>query len=177
MVSENHPQATNDASGEPRWYVLHCRSGAQHRLQARLQRRIEQKSLSEQVRQIVPVRGQPGQRGYILLEMIWDEATWAAIRETPGLTGFVGNDGRPVPIEQEMADKLLKHPAIPDQPPIGLYVGQRVQIVEGPYENFSGVVEQIDFERARLLVHIDFYGRRTPVELTYDQIEAEGDAS
>ena len=110
--------------------------------------------------------------GYILVEMILDEDSWYVVRNTPGVTGFVGSGNKPTALRQEEVDKILKR--MEAQVPIikvSFKVGQWVCIVEGPFEDFMGTVDEIDLERARVKVLVNFFGRETPIELDFLQVE------
>ena len=128
----------------------------------------EEIELKEGVRRTTEKRVFPG---YILIEMLMDENSWFVVRNTPGVTGFVGAD-KPYPLRQEEVDKILKRMEA-DAPKIkvNFKVGQRVRIVEGPFEDFMGTVDELDLDRARVRVLVNFFGRETQVELDFLQVE------
>jgi transcriptional antiterminator NusG len=104
--------------------------------------------------------------------MILDEDSWYVVRNTPGVTGFVGSGNKPTPLRQEEVDKILKR--MDAQAPkikVSFKIGQKVRIVEGPFEDFMGTVDEIDLERARVKVLVNFFGRETPIELDFLQVE------
>jgi len=110
--------------------------------------------------------------GYILVEMSLDEDSWYVVRNTPGVTGFVGSGNKPIPLRDDEVNKIIKRmEAEAPKIKVNFKLGQKVRIVEGPFEDFSGVVDEIDLDRARVKVLVNFFGRETPVELDFLQVE------
>jgi transcriptional antiterminator NusG len=168
------------------WYVIHSYSGYENKVQKNLEHRIDSMSMHDQIFQIVvpteeEVELRDGQRrtierrvfpGYILVEMLLNEDSWYVVRNTPGVTGFVGSGNNPTPLRQEEVDNILKRmDAEAPKIKVSFKVGQKVRIVEGPFEDFMGTVDEIDFDRTRVRVLVNFFGRETPIELDFLQVE------
>lgn len=180
--AEEGPQAPPEAE----WFVIHSYSGYENKVQKNLVHRIESMGMQSKIFQIVvpteeEVELREGQRrvterrvfpGYILVQMIMDEDSWYVVRNTPGVTGFVGSGTKPIPLRQEEVDKILKRmEAEAPKVKVNFKTGQKVRIVEGPFEDFMGTVDEIDTDRARVRVLVNFFGRETPVELDFLQVE------
>lgn len=183
-VDEN--QDGNFRPDDTRWYVIHSYAGYEKKVQKNLLQRITHEKMEDKIFQVVvpteeEVELKDGVRrtterrvfpGYILVEMVLDEASWYLVRNTPGVTGFVGSGNKPVPLRQEEVDKILKRmEAEAPKIKVNFKVGQKVRIVEGPFEDFMGSVDDIDLDRARVRVLVNFFGRETPVELDFLQVE------
>jgi transcriptional antiterminator NusG len=168
------------------WYVIHSYSGYENKVQKNLYHRIESMGMQDKIFQVVvpteeEVELRDGQRrtverrvfpGYILVEMLLDEDSWYVVRNTPGVTGFVGSGNKPTPLRKEEVDKIIKRmDAEVPKIKVSFKVGQKVRIVEGPFEDFTGTVDDIDVERARVKVLVNFFGRETPIELDFLQVE------
>ncbi len=168
------------------WYVIHSYSGYENKVEKNLLHRIASMGMQDKIFQVVvpteeEVELRDGQRriierrvfpGYILVEMVLDEDSWYVVRNTPGVTGFVGSGNKPTPLRQEEVDKILKRmDAEAPKIKVSFKVGQKVRIVEGPFEDFMGTVDEIDFDRTRVRVLVNFFGRETPIELDFLQVE------
>ena len=168
------------------WYVVHSYSGYENKVQKNLLYRTESMAMQDKIFQVVvpteeEVELKDGNRrtierrvfpGYILVEMLLDEDSWYVVRNTPGVTGFVGSGNKPTPLRQEEVDKILKRmEAEAPKIKVNFKVGQKVRIVEGPFEDFMGTVDDIDTDRARVRVLVNFFGRETPIELDFLQVE------
>lgn len=168
------------------WYVIHSYSGYENKVRQNLLHRIESMDMQNKIFQVIvpteeEVELRDGQRrtierrvfpGYVLVEMIMDEDSWYVVRNTPNVTGFVGFGNKPTPLRQEEVDKILKRmDAEAPKIKVSFKVGQKVRIVEGPFEDFMGTVDEIDLERARVRVLVSFFGRETPIELDFLQVE------
>jgi transcriptional antiterminator NusG len=104
--------------------------------------------------------------------MVLDEDSWYVVRNTPGVTGFVGSGNKPTPLRQDEVDKILKRmEAEAPKIKVSFKIGERIRIVEGPFEDFMGTVDEIDLDRARVRVLVNFFGRETPIELDFLQVE------
>ncbi len=181
-----------EQDGEPprpdgtQWYVVHSYSGYENKVQKNLRHRIDSMGMQDRIFQIVvpteeEVELKDGNRrtierrvfpGYILVEMLLDEDSWYVVRNTPGVTGFVGSGNKPTPLREEEVDKILKRmDAEAPKIKVNFKVGQKVRIVEGPFEDFTGTVDEIDPDRARARVLVNFFGRETPIELDFLQVE------
>lgn len=168
------------------WYVIHSYSGYENKVEKNLRHRIESMGMQDKIFQVVvpteeEVELRDGHRrtierrvfpGYILVEMVLDEDSWYVVRNTPGVTGFVGSGNKPTPLRQEEVDKILKRmEAEAPKVKVNFRVGEKVRIVEGPFEDFMGTVDEIDLDRARVRVLVNFFGRETPIELDFLQVE------
>lgn len=168
------------------WYVIHSYSGYENKVRKNLEHRIESMGMQDQVFQVVvpteeEVELRDGQRrtterrvfpGYILVEMVMSEDTWYAVRNTPGVTDFVRSGTKPVPLRQEEVDRILKRmEAEAPKIKVSFREGQKVRIIEGPFEDFMGTVDAIDADRARVRVLVNMFGRETPVEVDFLQVE------
>ena len=168
------------------WYVVHSYSGYENKVQKNLLHRTESMDMQDKIFQVVvpteeEVELRDGSRrtierrvfpGYILVEMLLDEDSWYVVRNTPGVTGFVGSGNKPTPLRPEEVDKILKRmDAEAPKIKVNFKLGQKVRIVEGPFEDFTGTVDDIDTDRARVRVLVNFFGRETPIELDFLQVE------
>ncbi len=177
---------------EVRWYIIHAYSGQEKRVKDNLEQRIKTMDMQDKVFQVVvptedeeEIKG--GERvkvsrtifpGYILVQMKMVDESWFVVRNTPGVTGFVSAEDeseqrpKPVPLEEGEVESILRQSeADAPRPRIGLEKGQTVRIVEGPFVDFMGVVDEIYQERAKVQVLVSFFGRETPVELDFLQVE------
>ena len=171
-----------------RWYVVHAYSGFEKHVKRSLEERIKLNSMEELFGEIlVPTeevvevrRGAKVQAerkffpGYILVNMELTDAAWSVVQSQPRVTGFLGGKGRPVPITNAEAERLIKQMDEGVERPrstLSFDVGEEVRVIEGPFESFNGVVEEADDEKERLKVSVSIFGRSTPVELEYTQVE------
>lgn len=168
------------------WYVVHSYSGYENKVEKNLRHRIDSMGMQNKIFQVVvpteeEVELKDGHRrtierrvfpGYILVEMILDEDSWYVVRNTPGVTGFVGSGNKPTPLRPDEVDKILKRmEAEAPKIKVSFKVGEKVRIVEGPFEDFMGTVDEIDLDRGRVRVLVNFFGRETPIELDFLQVE------
>lgn len=169
-----------------RWYVVHCYSGYESKVQHAIEQRIETMSMGGKIFDvIVPTEEEmeirEGKRrvverrvfpGYILVQMIMDEDSWYVVRNTPGVTGFVGMGNTPTPLRHEEVQQIMRRMEA-DAPimKVSFGPGQKVRIIEGPFNDFIGVVEDIDIDRTKVRVMVSFFGRETPIELDFLQVE------
>lgn len=178
-----------------RWYVIHTYSGQENRVKKNLEQRIESMDVKDKIFQVVvptesEIEIRDGQRrpvqrklypGYVLVEMIelkeGDDASnkaWYVVRNTPGVTGFVGSGHRPVPLDDEEVRRILRSMrAEAPKVKVGFQVGQTVRIIDGPFVDFTGTVDEIDTEKGRVKVLVSFFGRETPVWLDFLQVERQ----
>ncbi len=168
------------------WYVVHCYSGNEDKVRHNIMQRIESMSMDDLIFDVVvptedEVNIKNGERqtiekkvfpGYILVNMILTEESWYMVRNTPGVTGFVGMGNDPTALQPEEVARILKRMES-ESPRINVTFrpGERVRIVDGPFEDFYGKVAEIDMERATVRVMVNFFGRETPVELDFLQVE------
>ncbi|MCP5461864.1 MAG: transcription termination/antitermination factor NusG [bacterium] len=169
------------------WYVVHTLSGQEAKVKETLENRIKLEEMQDKITEIlIPTENvsevKSGKKtittrkffpGYILVQMDLDEDTWYFIKDTNGIIGFIGG-GKPVPLIQDEVDSILQQ--IEDRkktvkPKINFEKGEAVKIKEGPFLNFEGVIEEIWPERGKLRVMITIFGRATPIELEYTQVE------
>jgi transcriptional antiterminator NusG len=179
------PESSGAGDGR-QWYVVHSYSGYENKVKKNLEQRIETMGMQNKIfRVVVPteeeVEIRDGQRrssrrrvfpGYILVEMIMDDESWYVVRNTPGVTGFVGIGARPTALSQEEVDKILRRMEV-EQPRIkvSFRVGETVRIIEGPFTDFMAVVDELYPERGKVRVLVSFFGRETPVEMDFLQVE------
>jgi transcriptional antiterminator NusG len=171
-----------------KWYVVHAYSGFEKSVARTLKERIERSGMQDQFGEIlVPVEEvvemRSGQKsiserkffpGYVLVEMEMTDDSWHLVKNTPKVTGFLGGKGKPVPITEVEALRILrqvKEGVERPKPAVTFEVGEQVRVCDGPFTSFSGMVEEVDEERARVKVAVSIFGRATPVELEYAQVE------
>src|SRR3990167_2093481 len=172
-----------------RWYVVHAYSGYENYVRQALQERIRMEGLEERFGEIlVPteevVELRAGQKrkserkffpGYVLVEMDMDEKSWHLVRSTPKVLGFIGGTSdKPAPITTKEADTILQRmqdSSEKPKPKVLFEVGEVVRVNDGPFADFNGVVEEVNYEKSRLRVAVMIFGRSTPVELQFDQVE------
>ena len=170
----------------PAWYVIHCYSGYENKVRHNLELRIETMGMKDKVFDVVvptqdEIEVRDGKRrtverhifpGYVLVNMLVSDESWFVVRNTPGVTGFVGMGNLPTPLRPEEVAQILKRMEA-DAPTVKVTfkVGERVRIVDGPFNDFRGVVSEIDMERTKVRVMVSFFGRETPVELDFLQVE------
>ncbi|MDQ0287850.1 transcriptional antiterminator NusG [Desulfofundulus luciae] len=172
--------------GEKHWYVIHTYSGYENKVKANLEKRIESMNMEEKIfRILVPMEDEveikDGKKkivkkkiypGYVLVEMIMTDDSWYVVRNTPGVTGFVGSGSRPIPLTDEEAMQIIgKTLTDTPRPRLDLNVKERVRVTSGPFENFEGMIEEIDPDKGKLKVMISMFGRETPIELDFSQVE------
>jgi transcriptional antiterminator NusG len=179
-----------DETAEPQdnrlWYVVHCYSGYENKVKHNLEQRIETMQMQDQIFQVVvptedEMEVRDGKRriierrvfpGYILVQMILTDDSWFVVRNTPGVTGFVGMGNEPTPLRSEEVNAIMKRmEAEAPKIKVTFKSGQKVRIIDGPFNEFIGVVDEIDMERAKVRVMVSFFGRETPVELDFLQVE------
>jgi transcriptional antiterminator NusG len=168
------------------WYVVHCYSGYENKVRHNLEQRIETMGMKDKIFDIVvpteeEIEVKEGKRrtverrvfpGYILVNMILSEESWYVVRNTPGVTGFVGMGNTPTPLRPEEVSQIIKRmEAEAPRIKVTFKSGERVRIVDGPFNDFRGTVSEIDMERAKVRVMVNFFGRETPVELDFLQVE------
>lgn len=186
MVAQ--PQEETQGETTSNWYVVHTYSGQEDRVRKNLEYRVQSLDVENRVHRVVvptedEVEIRSGQKrtitrkvfpGYILVEMALDDETWRVVRETPGVTGFVssGDPPRPVPLGHDEVQGILRQmEAGAPRLRIGYQQGQSVRITDGPFLDFIGTVEEVNEDRGKVVVMVSFFGRETPVELDFLQIE------
>jgi transcriptional antiterminator NusG len=170
----------------PAWYVIHCYSGYENKVRHNLEQRIETMGMKDKIFDVViptqeEVEVKDGKRrtverhifpGYVLVNMALSEDSWYVVRNTPGVTGFVGMGNNPTPLRPEEVSQIIKRmEAEAPMVKVSFKVGERVRIIDGPFNDFRGNVSEIDMERTKVRVLVNFFGRETPVELDFLQVE------
>jgi len=172
-----------------KWYVLHTYSGYENKVRQNLLQRIETMGLEDKVFKIeIPTETvteikEGGRRveaekkvlpGYVLVRMELDNESWAAVRNTPGVTGFVGSQGKPEALTRDEYNKIMGvgkvRPGVPKKTSTSIEVGQTVKVVSGPFIDFDGTVAEVMPEAGKVRVLVSIFGRETPVELSFDQV-------
>jgi transcriptional antiterminator NusG len=174
-----------------RWYVVHAYSGFENQVKRSLEERVKRFHLEERFgRVLVPteevVEMRDGQKrksdrkffpGYVLVEMEMDEETWHLVRDVPKVMGFIGgNSDKPTPITEKEADRILQRVqegVDKPRPKVLFEPGEVVRVCDGPFTDFSAVVEEVQYERNRLRVAVSIFGRSTPVDLDFSQVQKE----
>lgn len=171
-----------------RWYVLHVYSGFEGKVAETIKTQAEKQNLGDRVEEIlVPmeeiVEVRRGQKvnaerkffpGYVLAKLDMDDDVWHLIKNTPKVTGFLGAGNKPQPISETEAQRILKQVqegVERPRPSITFEIGEEVKVADGPFATFNGTVEEVDEERGRLKISVSIFGRPTPVELEYGQVE------
>ena len=175
-----------------RWYIVHTYSGQEDRVRKNLEQRIETMDMKDKILEVVvpteeEVEIKDGERktvekkmyaGYLLVRMVMDDESWYVVRNTPGVTGFISAEDerekrpKPVPLEDAEVDRIMRR--MKSEAPtvrIGFQQGDSVRIKDGPFADFIGTVDEVNEERGKVRVHVSFFGRDTPVELDFLQLE------
>ena len=173
---------------EKNWYVVHTYSGYENRVKANLEKRVETMGMQDKIfRVVVPEHEETEMKdgkkrtmlrkvfpGYVLVEIIMTDDSWYVVRNTPGVTGFIGSSGggaKPTPLLPEEVDRLLVQMGMTEKRfEMDITIGEAVEVLEGPFARFQGRVEEIDAEKGKVKVSIDMFGRETKMELDFEQI-------
>jgi transcription termination/antitermination protein NusG len=184
MTASERSVAT--AEETPLWYVIHAYSGHEEKVKKNLEKRIESMDMHDKILQVlVPMEDEieirDGKRrhvqkriypGYILVNMVMSDESWYVVRNTPGVTSFVGSGNKPVPLQEKEVQKIQKQ--MKQEAPkirVEFEVGESVRVVDGPFTDFHGKVDEINPEKGKLKVLVNMFGRETPVELDLLQVE------
>jgi|TARA_R110002126_G_scaffold3263_2_gene18650 transcriptional antiterminator NusG len=171
-----------------RWYVVHVYSGFENRVKETIQEKAEKQGLAAAIHEVlVPmeevVEIKRGQRvnaerkyfpGYVLAKLDLSDEVWHLVKDTPKVTGFLGAGNKPTPISNKEAERLIKQiqeGVDSPRPTITFDIGEEVKVIDGPFASFNGMVEEVDEDKARVKVSVSIFGRSTPVELEYSQVE------
>lgn len=174
------------AENQKNWFVIHTYSGYEERVKRNLEQRAKFMDSEEEILQVIipteeeiEVRG--GQRrnvtkkilpGYVLVQMRMTDQTWGIVRNTPGVTGFVSSGSKPVPLREEEVNQILKQMAAEaPKVKVGFRQGQSVRVIDGPFIDFMGMVDEINVGKGKVKVLLSLFGRETPVELDFLQVE------
>lgn len=173
------------------WYVVHTYAGFENKVKSSIVETVAKLGLQDRIAQVlVPTeeilslkggKKRKSQRkffpGYILIEMELDDNTWHIVKDTPKVTGFVGGSASPTPLSEEEVKHILKQAeegaVAPTQPKVAYQKGDRVRVIDGPFSSFIGTVEDVNPSHGRLTVMVSIFGRSTPVELEFLQVERE----
>lgn len=171
---------------EKNWFVIHTYSGYENKVKANLEKRVESMNMGDKIfRVLVPMEDEveikDGKRkitkrkifpGYVLVEMFLTDDSWYVVRNTPGVTGFVGSGSKPIPLQLSEARQILRQMGVDEpRPRVSYSVGSSVRVISGPFENFIGSIEEVHPEKGKLKVMVSLFGRETPVELDFSQVE------
>lgn len=172
--------------GEKNWYVLHTYSGYEENVKRNLEQRIDSMDMQDKIFQVlVPMENKikikGGKRhtvrekifpGYVLVQMVVDDASWYVVRNTPNVTGFIGSGTLPIPLSDVEIGELQRRMGV-EEPTykVNVTVGQPVRITDGPFKDMDGKVSEIDNERGKVKVMVQMFGRETPVELDFLQVK------
>jgi len=185
-VEDDEGPAAEVPDDDRLWYVIHCYSGQENKVRHNLEQRIDSMGMKDRIFDVVvpteeEIEVKDGKRrtverrvfpGYILVQMILSEDSWYVVRNTPGVTGFVGMGNEPTPLRPEEVSQIIKRmEAEAPRIKVTYKIGQKVRIIDGPFNDFIGTVDDIDMERAKVRVMVSFFGRETPVELDFLQVE------
>ncbi|MBM3136575.1 MAG: transcription termination/antitermination protein NusG [Chloroflexi bacterium] len=181
-VPVEQPEVDDDRS----WFVIHCYSGYENKVRHNLEQRIETMGMKDKIFDVViptqeEIEVREGKRrsierhvfpGYVLVNMILTEESWYVVRNTPGVTGFVGMGNEPTPLRPEEVSQILRRmEAEAPHVKVTFKPGERIRVIDGPFNDFRGTVAEIDMDRAKVTVMVNFFGRETPVELDFLQVE------
>lgn len=185
-TAQGTEQGTTDAVEDRNWYVIHCYSGYENKVRHNLEQRIETMDMQDMIFDVVvpteeEIEIKDGKRkpierrvfpGYILVQLALTEESWYVVRNTPGVTGFVGMGNTPTPLSEQEVSEIMKRMAA-DAPTIKVFFkpGQKIRITDGPFNDFIGTVGEIDMQRGKVRVMVSFFGRDTPVEMDFLQVE------
>jgi transcriptional antiterminator NusG len=178
--------APRKADAEKQWYVVHCYSGQENKVRHAIEQRIETMGMRDKIFDVIvpteeEIEVKEGKRrtverrvfpGYILVQMLMNDDSWYVVRNTPGVTGFVGMGNDPTPLRQEEVKQIMDR--MSDEAPkvkVTFKVGQKVRIIDGPFNDFIGIVAALDQDKSKVRVMVNFFGRDTPVELDFLEVE------
>jgi transcriptional antiterminator NusG len=185
---QTEPEPRGTSAEEPSWYAIHTYSGYENKVKSHLEARIASMDMRNKIfRVIVPMEEEveikQGQRrtvqrkvfpGYVLVEMVMSDEAWYVVRNTPGVTSFVGSGTRPVPLMEDEIRTILKQvtkETVKPKAKVSFSKGQSVRVIDGPFTDFSGTVSEINVDRNKVTVLVSFFSRETPVVLDFLQVE------
>ncbi|OIJ17123.1 transcription termination/antitermination protein NusG [Anaerobacillus alkalilacustris] len=174
---------------EKNWFVVHTYSGYENKVKTNLEKRVESMDMTDKIfRVLVPVEEETETKngktksvvkkvfpGYVLVEMVMTDDSWYVVRNTPGVTGFVGSAGagsKPTALLPEEVDSILRQMGVEEpRAEIDFELKESVKVIDGPFANFVGSIEEIQIDKQKIKVHVNMFGRETPVELDFSQVE------
>ncbi len=175
---------------DSQWFVIHTYSGYENKVKTNLEKRVNSMGMEDQIFQVlVPVEEtlevKDGKKrtiqrkifpGYVLVEMTMTDDSWYVVRNTPGVTGFVGSGSKPTPLLPAEVDQIMYQMGLLEARPrpvarVDVEVGENIRVRSGPFDGFIGVIDEIDAERGKLRVLVSMFGRETPLELDFAQVE------
>lgn len=174
------------AAPNKQWYVVHTYAGYELKVKNNLEKRVSSMGMEDKIfRILVPMEEQlevkDGKKrtvkkkifpGYVLVEMVMTDDSWYVVRNTPGVTGFVGSGSKPTPLQESEVQAIMRQMGVEEpKPHIDVSLGESVRVRSGPFEGFIGVVEEINVEKGKLRVLVSMFGRETPLELDFTQVE------
>lgn len=171
-----------------KWYVIHTYSGYENKVKANLEHRIQTMNMAEKIfdvfipKQTITDYKGGGRRvtqekrvfpGYILVRMELDDDSWSVVRNTPGVTGFVGSQAKPVPLSPEEVKRIRSNAEEAERPKFvtDFTIGQAVKVTSGPLSDFDGIISEVSPDQGKMRVMVSIFGRETPVELGFDQVK------
>lgn len=186
LTEEDLVEEGSGGVAQPKWYVVHSYSGYENKVKQNLEQRIASMNMQDQIFQVVvptenEIEVREGKRreykrrifpGYVLVQMTMNDESWSVVRNTPNVTGFVGMGNKPTPLREEEVNRILNRMEA-EAPTVKVTFkhGQKVRIVQGPFVDFIGSVDDINMEKGKVRVMVSFFGRETPVELDFLQVE------
>jgi transcriptional antiterminator NusG len=190
VATEEAAPEESAARRNSQWFVIHTYSGYENKVKTNLEKRVNSMGMEDQIFQVlVPVEEtlevKDGKKrtiqrkifpGYVLVEMTMTDDSWYVVRNTPGVTGFVGSGSKPTPLLPEEVDQIMYQMGLLEARPrpvakIDVEVGENIRVRSGPFDGFIGVIDEIDAERGKLRVLVSMFGRETPLELDFAQVE------
>lgn len=187
LEGEQGSEPAEEAQHQGDWYVVHTYSGYENKIRVDLSKRVESMNMQDKIFEVIipeeqEVEYKNGKRkvttkrifpGYVIVNMIMDDDSWYVVRHTPGVTGFVGSGSKPIPLQQEEIDKIRRQMGLLEKKTliIDINIGESIRVKTGPFANFEGVVRELLPDKGKIRVNISMFGRETPVELDYEQIE------
>ncbi|HSW09556.1 MAG TPA: transcription termination/antitermination protein NusG [Bacillota bacterium] len=190
-ISDAQSATALDSGGADRaspreWYAVHTYAGYEGKVKTNLEKRVESMLMEDKIfRVVVPTEEEyeykDGKKritrkkifpGYVLVEMVMGDDSWYVVRNTPGVTGFVGSGNRPIPLQPSEVKSILRHMGMDEPKPKILFaVGENVRVTSGPFAGFVGSVRETNVERGKIRLLLSMFGRETPVELDFGQLE------
>jgi transcriptional antiterminator NusG len=186
QAAANPDPGTADTTSPREWFAVHTYAGYEGKVKTNLEKRVESMLMEDKIfRVVVPTEEEyeykDGKKritrkkifpGYVLVEMIMGDDSWYVVRNTPGVTGFVGSGNRPIPLQPIEVKSILRHMGMDEPKPKILFaVGENVRVTSGPFSGFVGSIRQINVERGKVQLLLSMFGRETPVELDFGQLE------